>query len=100
MVFSSVFLQTSNKRSTLIERLCTIDYFQVIKKIQVSKYTCQLIFDLIFIFVLFEGHEILHLFAKDLKIKAKRESGKFSVVIGFFGDWQHKRQCLFVFAEH
>ena len=44
----------------MIERLCTIDYFQVIKKIQVSKYTCQLIFDLIFIFDLNEGHEILH----------------------------------------
>ena len=39
-----------------------------------------------------EVHEILPLFTKDLKIKAERESGKFSIVIEFFGDGQHKSQ--------
>ena len=31
-----------------MKRFCTIDYFQVIKKSQMSKYTCQLIFLFLF----------------------------------------------------
>ena len=39
-----------------------------------------------------EVHEILHLFTKDLKIKAERESVKLNIVIEFFGDGQYKSQ--------
>ena len=53
----------------------------------------------ILIFDLYEGYEILHLFTKDLKIKAKRKSGKVSLVIGFFGDGQRKSQYVFLFPE-
>ena len=53
----------------------------------------------LFIFDLKEGHEIVLLFAAVLEIKAKRESGTFSTIIGFFNDGQQKSQYLLVYAE-
>ena len=78
-----------------MERLCTTDYFWVMKKSQLPKYSCQKLF----IFDLKEGHESALLFAAILEIKAKRESGRISTVIGFFDDGQQKSQYLLVYAE-
>ena len=42
---------------------------------------------------------MVHLFAEVLEIKVKMDSGKFSIVIGFFGDVQHKSQYFLVLTE-
>ena len=72
------FLQTSKKGSLWWNAFAWLGTFKLSEKVN-----CQNIN---------EVHEILHLFTKDLKIKAERESVKLNIVIEFSGDGQYKSQ--------